>query len=217
MRCGARPAGCTRGTRSDRRAASPSSGASCSSGDRPRDAGAGRYDGQRPLAPWLIRVFQNLHLSKLRQHGGAGSLPDDDIAVPLPTAARVDRRWHEAFVAAARDWLDSATESERLILGLRWRYRMSQREVAHLLGVHEGTISRQTDKLRTTPWRRSAGGWRPTAGPGTTWPGWCGRRWVGCWWTTAAGGRPARATVGRPGQGAAGGVFVGRVGAAKPA
>jgi transposase len=25
---------------------------------------------------------------------------------------------------------------------------MSQREVAHLLGVHEGTISRQTDKLR---------------------------------------------------------------------
>jgi hypothetical protein len=28
------------------------------------------------------------------------------------------------------------------------RYRLSQREVAHLLGVHEGTISRQTDKLR---------------------------------------------------------------------
>ncbi len=26
-----------------------------------------RYDGQRPLAPWLIRVFQNWHLSKLRQ------------------------------------------------------------------------------------------------------------------------------------------------------
>jgi RNA polymerase sigma factor (sigma-70 family) len=107
-----------------------------------------RYDGQRPLAPWLIRVFQNLHLSRLRVHGGATSLPDDDIAVPLPTAPRVDRRWHEAFVAAAREWLDSATESERLILGLRWRYRMSQREVAHLLGVHEGTISRQTDKLR---------------------------------------------------------------------
>ena len=39
-------------------------------------------------------------------------------------------------------------DSERLLLGLRWRYKMSQRDVAGLLGVHEGTISRQTDKLR---------------------------------------------------------------------
>jgi RNA polymerase sigma factor (sigma-70 family) len=107
-----------------------------------------RYDGQRPLAPWLIRVFQNLHLSKLRQQHGVTSLPDDDIALPIPTLPKTDTRWHEAFCAAARDWLGEIAESERLILGLRWRYRMSQREVAHLLGVHEGTISRQTDKLR---------------------------------------------------------------------
>jgi RNA polymerase sigma factor (sigma-70 family) len=107
-----------------------------------------RYDGQRPLAPWLIRVFQNWHLSKLRQHGTVTALPDDDIAMPLPTASKADPRWHEAFCLAAREWLDSLADGERLILGLRWRYRMSQREVAHLLGVHEGTISRQTDKLR---------------------------------------------------------------------
>lgn len=107
-----------------------------------------RYDGQRPLAPWLIRVFQNLHLSRLRQHTGVTALPDDDIAMPLPTQARADARWHDAFIAAAREWLADVPDSERLILGLRWRYKMSQREVAHLLGVHEGTISRQTDKLR---------------------------------------------------------------------
>lgn len=107
-----------------------------------------RYDGQRPLAPWLIRVFQNWHLSKLRASAGVGSLPDDDLAMPMPTAARTEIRWHEAFCTAARDWLGEISESERLILGLRWRYRMSQREVATLLGVHEGTISRQTDKLR---------------------------------------------------------------------
>lgn len=107
-----------------------------------------RYDGQRPLAPWLIRVFQNAHLSKLRQQSGITALPDDDIAMPLPTTAKSDTRWHDAFCTAARDWLGEVTESERLILGLRWRYRMSQREVANLLGVHEGTISRQTDKLR---------------------------------------------------------------------
>src|SRR5207302_1815884 len=34
------------------------------------------------------------------------------------------------------------------ILGLRLRYRLSQRQVASLLGVHEGNISRQTTKLR---------------------------------------------------------------------
>ena len=76
------------------------------------------------------------------------ALPDDDIALPLPTPPKEETRWHEAFIAAARAWLADVTEGELLILALRWRYRMSQREVASLLGVHEGTISRQTDKLR---------------------------------------------------------------------
>ena len=109
-----------------------------------------RYDGQRPLAPWLIRVFQNWHLSKLRQHSGVTALPDDEIAMPLDAAPHADgaTRWHETFIAAARDWLSTADDDERLLLGLRWRYRMSQREVAALLGLHEGSISRRNDKLR---------------------------------------------------------------------
>jgi len=109
-----------------------------------------RYDGQRPLAPWLIRVFQNWHLSKLRHHSGVTALPDDEIALPFDAAPRPETatRWHEAFVAAARDWLGAAADDERLLLGLRWRYRMSQRDVAGLLGLHEGSISRRNDKLR---------------------------------------------------------------------
>ena len=51
-------------------------------------------------------------------------------------------------MTAAREWLNEIADGERLILGLRWRYKMSQRDVANLLGVHEGTVSRQTDKLR---------------------------------------------------------------------
>lgn len=105
-----------------------------------------RYDGQRPLAPWLIRVFQNWHVSQLRSSSGVQALPEDDLALPLP--AQNDGRWHDEFCAAAREWLASLNEQEVLLLGLRWRYRMSQREIAQLLGVHEGTISRQTDKLR---------------------------------------------------------------------
>jgi RNA polymerase sigma factor (sigma-70 family) len=105
-----------------------------------------RYDGQRPLVPWLIRVFQNWHISQLRQRGGIQPLPEDNLALPLP--AEADGRWHEAFCLAAREQFKELTENELLILGLRLRYRLSQREVANILGVHEGTLSRQTTQLR---------------------------------------------------------------------
>jgi RNA polymerase sigma factor (sigma-70 family) len=122
-----------------------------------------RYDGQRPLAPWLIRVFQNWHVSQLRSHPAPQALPEDDIALPLPEK-REDGRWHDSFVDAAQDWLRTLSEHEVLLLGLRWRYRLSQRDISHLFGVHEGTISRQTDKLRdrcldTIGKRLTAEGW----------------------------------------------------------
>ncbi len=105
-----------------------------------------RYDGQRPLVPWLIRVFQNWHVSQLRRRPGLQALPEDDLA-PAPAPA-ADGRWHDAFCQAARESLEEVKDTELLILGLRLRYRMSQREVAGLLGMHEGTVSRRTDHLR---------------------------------------------------------------------
>src|SRR5207302_6372223 len=38
-----------------------------------------RYDGQRPLVPWLIRVFQNKHISELRRHKGVHTLPEEEL------------------------------------------------------------------------------------------------------------------------------------------
>jgi RNA polymerase sigma factor (sigma-70 family) len=105
-----------------------------------------RYDGNRPLVPWLIRVFQNWHISQLRRHSGIQALPDDDVALPVQPES--DGRWREIFAQATGDWLASLDDNEVLLLGLRLRNRLSQREVAHLLGVHEGTISRRTDALR---------------------------------------------------------------------
>ena len=58
-----------------------------------------------------------------------------------------DDRWLEEFRSAAREWLTGLSDEETLILGLRLRYRLSQREVANLLGIHEGNIGRKTDKL----------------------------------------------------------------------
>jgi RNA polymerase sigma factor (sigma-70 family) len=108
-----------------------------------------RYDGQRPLVPWLIRIFQNKHLSELRHRRGLQSLPEDEFGErDLPFANPGHERWHDEFRQAAREWLDGLSEQELLILGLRLRYRLSQRETASLLGIHEGNVSRQTDRLR---------------------------------------------------------------------
>ena len=107
-----------------------------------------RFDGQRPLVPWLIRVFQNWHISQLRKPAFAQALPDDDLALPMPTGETIDARWREQFADAARDWLSNLNDEEVLLLGLRIRYRLSQREVSQLLKVHEGTVSRRTDQLR---------------------------------------------------------------------
>jgi RNA polymerase sigma factor (sigma-70 family) len=107
-----------------------------------------RYDGQRPLVPWLIRVFHNWHVSQLRHRAGHQPWPDEDLAMPLPTDTEPTPRWLDAFRAAAREVLSGLNDNDLLILGLRMRYRMTQREVAQQLGVHEGTVSRQTEKLR---------------------------------------------------------------------
>jgi RNA polymerase sigma factor (sigma-70 family) len=119
----------------------------------PESAGAvpilARYDGQRPLIPWLIRIFHNWQISRLRSpEQRAEMLADDDHLTEPPVDNEPDVRWHESFCEAARMWLHNVSDQDALVLGLRMRYRMSQREVAKLLGVHEGTISRQITDLR---------------------------------------------------------------------
>lgn len=107
-----------------------------------------RYDGQRPLVPWLIRVFQNKHLSDLRPGHQLLQIAEDfeDQFVAKPVSS--DEHWHEEFRHAAQEWLAELDENQILLLGLRIRYRMSQRTVADLLRIHEGNISRRTDRLR---------------------------------------------------------------------
>lgn len=109
-----------------------------------------RYDGLRPLGPWLVTVFQNRHVSLLRgrHHHGQALEEDDLLPEPDPLPADASPIWHEAFREAAREWLAHIADAEELLLlGLLWRYRLSQREAAKLLGVHEGTVSRRIKSL----------------------------------------------------------------------
>jgi RNA polymerase sigma factor (sigma-70 family) len=106
-----------------------------------------RYDGERPLVPWLIRVFQNWHVSQLRRQAHEQPLLDDDQQVlPVPES-ETDTRWRELFAEGVNEWLGQRDDDELLLLGLRLRFHLSQREVAQLLKVHEGTISRRADQL----------------------------------------------------------------------
>jgi len=104
-----------------------------------------RYDGLRPLAPWLIRVFQNWHMSDLRRKFEETGACDSDWS---SAETQNDWQWRDAFREAARDWLGTIDEEGQLLIGLRWRYRLSQRDAAKLLGMHEGTLSRHTAALR---------------------------------------------------------------------
>lgn len=107
-----------------------------------------RYDGLRPLVPWLICVFQNKELSALRRQKGEIALPDEEIGeADLYLPEDSDARWHDEFRAAAREWFADLGEQEVLLLGLRLRYKLSQREVARLLGIHEGNVTRRIDAL----------------------------------------------------------------------
>ncbi|MCS7269984.1 MAG: sigma-70 family RNA polymerase sigma factor [Gemmataceae bacterium] len=108
-----------------------------------------RYDGRRPLIPWLIRIFQNEQISRWRQNTDTSLEQDDHVvpADPRPLDAS-EGRWRELFVQAAREWLSQLADDDLLLLGLRWRYRLNQREAARLFGLNEGTLTRRTDKLR---------------------------------------------------------------------
>jgi RNA polymerase sigma factor (sigma-70 family) len=108
-----------------------------------------RYDGLRPLVPWLIRVFHNWQLSKLRKGAAELPLPEVEELPPREWSAshNSEARWHEHFRAAAREWLDGLRDEEILLLGLRLRYRLSQREAAKVLGIHEGNVTRRMNKL----------------------------------------------------------------------
>jgi RNA polymerase sigma factor (sigma-70 family) len=104
-----------------------------------------RYDGQRPLVPWLIRVFENEQLSQLKKDNRECALAEEEIGPALPSTT--DPHWRDVFVQAAQSWLRELSDDDVLLLGLRLRYNLNQREVARLFGIHEGNVTRRFDKL----------------------------------------------------------------------
>lgn len=117
-----------------------------------RPAPLARYDALRPLVPWLITVFRNDNLTLIRRQSTRRkhyAPMDPEAPLPAETRAvdRAERPWFEAYRKAASEWLDGLTPDQLLLLGLRWTCRLDQREIAKLIGKHEGTVSRRFDQL----------------------------------------------------------------------
>ena len=105
-----------------------------------------RYDGLRPLIPWLIRVFQNQHISLLRRHERLVPLPDEDLALPLQP--HPEPRWREAFCRAAKESFRDLSEQEILVLGLA--AITSASVSASILDRNEGNISQANNPVART-------------------------------------------------------------------
>ncbi|MCZ2344210.1 MAG: sigma-70 family RNA polymerase sigma factor [Bacteroidales bacterium] len=107
-----------------------------------------RYDGRRPLTPWLITIFQNLQITKLRRDRKIATILDSDDPIPLPGRPTSEEHWRDIFCQSGREWLRQIKDQDRLLLGLRWRYGLTQRKIAPIFDVNEGTITRRIDHLR---------------------------------------------------------------------
>ncbi len=109
----------------------------------------GRFDVDRPLVPWLMRIGANWALTQLetRKRHGDEEL-DESIQWKGPSPeADVDRtRLYEAVNRA----VDALPEEQRVVLHLRITEGLSYREIAEALAWPIGTVMSRLSRARET-------------------------------------------------------------------
>lgn len=117
----------------------------------------GSYDGERPFAPWLMRIVVNCALKAVRSGSGwfrndfqANALDDtwlDALPDPSPTpddaaeAAESDRAVWQAVQAL--------TPEQRAVVAMRYYLGLSEGEMAASLNVPTGTIKSRLHAARS--------------------------------------------------------------------
>ncbi|HEY6098430.1 MAG TPA: RNA polymerase sigma factor, partial [Anaeromyxobacter sp.] len=101
-----------------------------------------RFDAERPLRPWLLRIVANEARNRRRSAGRRAHLAAraarEPSAAPEPDA--------EAVVIAVerdtalRDALATLSESDRQVIFLRYFLDLSEAETADALGCRRGTV-----------------------------------------------------------------------------
>jgi len=106
---------------------------------------ADRLDPARPIAPYLFRSVINAALNALRDEkravGTAARLVEAETL--LQRAESVESEVQQTLLAeAVQEALTHLTPRQRAVIVQRYYLEMNEREMAHALGVSQGTIKR---------------------------------------------------------------------------
>lgn len=115
----------------------------------------GRFDRQRPLRPWLLRIVANEARNARKAAGRRASLAvryGETLGVASvedsPEGAALKRERRALLLAA----MDSLGPPERLVISLKYFLELSEEEMAQVLRCRRGTVksrlSRSMDRLR---------------------------------------------------------------------
>ena len=104
-----------------------------------------QYQGRAPLAGWVRVVAIRAALDRLqaRDSGGPERRPIDLPGLRDPELEALKRRYLPELLAALTEALRTLPPEPRSLLRMKYRARLAQNEIARILGVHEGTVSRR--------------------------------------------------------------------------
>jgi RNA polymerase sigma-70 factor (ECF subfamily) len=135
----------------------------------------GHLDGfrvEQPFRPWLLRIVTNLALNEVRARGRRQSLwqrvtrSRAPAVEPGPERAAEASERRELMTAA----LQELSESDRLVLYLRYFLELPEAEIAAVIGKRPGTVKsrlhRASARLRAVIEQRYPGLWQEPAGRG---------------------------------------------------
>ena len=107
-----------------------------------------RYDGRASLSTWIYAITRNRCLTALSQPSANLSLSDE--AVMAEAEAIADTGVDADTVGLIRQLVAGLPETARRVLTLYYFEERSIAEVAHMLGLPEGTVKTQLFRARTT-------------------------------------------------------------------
>lgn len=106
------------------------------------------YDVGRGLAPWLLRIAHNTAVDALRRKRPGTATLDPDRA-PASSAPGPDRETeHRLLARELTTAIDGLRPEHRAALVLRFQEGQSYQEIAHVLGVAEGTARSHVHRAR---------------------------------------------------------------------
>ena len=109
----------------------------------------GRFDPERPFAPWLYRIVVNISLKELRRRHHH-SLPLEETATDLPSLDPLPDLIAEETEVRRSIWtaIHALSPNQRAAVVLRYYHGFSEAEMSVALGCRRGTVKSRLHAAR---------------------------------------------------------------------